>query len=61
MKIITVTERPRTVPASEKVCTEKKLASALASAKLTAREAREWARDLQNARKSLKPLSGKWQ
>ncbi|HZQ17763.1 MAG TPA: hypothetical protein VFA90_03495 [Terriglobales bacterium] len=56
-KVIRVTERPRIVRASEKVCTGKNLASVLASAKLTASEALEWARDLRGARKSLKPPS----
>jgi len=50
----------RIVPDSEKVCTGRDLASALESAKLPAVEAREWARDLRDARKGLKPLSNKW-
>ena len=50
----------RIVPDSEKVCTGKALAAALASVKLPAGEAREWARDLRDARKGLKALSNKW-
>ena len=50
----------RIVPDSEKICTGKDLVSALASAKLSASEAREWAHDLRDARSSLKPLSDKW-
>jgi antitoxin (DNA-binding transcriptional repressor) of toxin-antitoxin stability system len=50
----------RIVPDSEKVCTGKDLAFAVASAKLPTDEAREWARDLRNARTGLKPLHDKW-
>ncbi|HKW16457.1 MAG TPA: hypothetical protein VJO35_03010 [Terriglobales bacterium] len=58
-KVIRVTEAPRIVPASEKFCTGKELASALASAKMPTDEAREWARDLRDARKGLKLPSTK--
>lgn len=51
----------RIVPDNEKVCTGRDLASAMADAKLSPKEAHAWNRDLWVARKQLKPLTDKWQ
>ncbi len=51
----------RLVPDSEKVCTGRDLAEALAKTELTAQEAKAWRRDLQVARKTLKAPRDKWQ
>jgi len=51
----------RLVPDNEKVCTGRELASALNGARLPAQEARAWAKDLRDSRRSLKPVSDKWQ
>ncbi len=51
----------RLVPDSEKVCTGRDLAEALAKTELTAQEAKAWRRDLQAARKTLKAPRDKWQ
>lgn len=48
------------VPESEKVCTGRDLAEALAKVKLSAEEARAWRRDLRAARKMLKPPVDRW-
>ncbi len=50
----------RLVPDSEKVCTGRELAEALAHTDLTETEALAWHRDLQNARKNLKAPADKW-
>ncbi len=50
----------RLVPDSEKVCTGRDLAEALATADLSEAEAAAWYRDLQAARKSLKTPADKW-
>jgi antitoxin (DNA-binding transcriptional repressor) of toxin-antitoxin stability system len=50
----------RIVPDSEKVCTGRDLAVALAGARLSTEEARAWDRDLRSARAGLKPLPDKW-
>jgi antitoxin (DNA-binding transcriptional repressor) of toxin-antitoxin stability system len=50
----------RIVPDGEKVCTGRELAAALATAKLSPAEARDWSRDLRRARKNLKPVADKW-
>ena len=51
----------RLVPDSEKVCTGRDLAEALAKTELTAQEAKAWRRDLRVARKTLKAPRDKWQ
>ncbi|HZR16905.1 MAG TPA: hypothetical protein VFE51_06215 [Verrucomicrobiae bacterium] len=51
----------RLVPDGRKLCTGRDLAEALAKADLPAREAAAWHRDMQTARKTLKPPGGKWQ
>ena len=48
-------------PASDKVCTGRDLAAALAEVELPTEEARSWSNDLRSARKNLKPLPDKWQ
>jgi antitoxin (DNA-binding transcriptional repressor) of toxin-antitoxin stability system len=48
-------------PASDKVCTGRDLAAALAEVELPTEEARSWGNDLRSARKNLKPLPDKWQ
>jgi hypothetical protein len=50
----------RIEPDSEKSCTGRELAEALANAQLTTEEARDWHRDLQAARKTLKTPPDKW-
>jgi antitoxin (DNA-binding transcriptional repressor) of toxin-antitoxin stability system len=50
----------RLVPDSQKVCTGRDLAAAVASAKVSREEADAWRRDLQNARSLLKPVKNKW-
>jgi hypothetical protein len=50
----------RLVPDSEKVCAGRDLAQALLAAELPKDEARAWRRDLQTARKTLKPPGDKW-
>ncbi len=50
----------RLVPDGTKVCTGRKLAEALAGTDLPEDEAAAWYRDLQIARKSLKPPVNKW-
>lgn len=50
----------RLVPDKEKVCTGRDLAAAIARAEIPAEEAREWNRDLRDARGHLKPISDKW-
>ena len=50
----------RLVPDSEKVCTGRDLAEALANTDLTEDEAVAWHRDLQGARKNLKRPPDKW-
>jgi antitoxin (DNA-binding transcriptional repressor) of toxin-antitoxin stability system len=50
----------RLVPDSQKVCTGRDLATAVASAKVSREEADAWRRDLQNARSLLKPVKNKW-
>lgn len=50
----------RLVPDKEKVCTGGDLAAAIARAEIPAEEAREWNRDLRDARAHLTPISDKW-
>ena len=50
----------RLVPDSEKVCTGKDLAVALATAKISKEEARAWNRDLHESRRQLKSPGDKW-
>ena len=47
-------------PDNEKVCVGRGLAEALAKTELPEREAKAWHRDLQAARKALKPPADKW-
>lgn len=51
----------RLCPDGEKVCTGRDLAAALAETGLPEDEAAAWHRDLQAARKTLKPPVDKWQ
>ena len=51
----------RLVPDSEKVCSGRDLAEALAGIELSADEAKGWRRDLVAARKILKTPADKWQ
>lgn len=51
----------RLVPDNEKVCSGRELAEALAGTELTTEDAKVWRRDLQAARKALKPPTDKWQ
>jgi antitoxin (DNA-binding transcriptional repressor) of toxin-antitoxin stability system len=51
----------RIEPASEKRCTGRDLADALARAELSAEEASEWHRDLVAARETFGTLADKWQ
>ena len=51
----------RLVPESEKTCSGRDLAEALAKTELSDEEARTWYRDLKAARKSIKPPTNKWQ
>ena len=50
----------RLVPDSEKVCTGRDLAQAVAGTRLTAEEAAAWHRDLRRGRKTLKSPADKW-
>jgi antitoxin (DNA-binding transcriptional repressor) of toxin-antitoxin stability system len=50
----------RLTPDSEKVCTGRDLAAALAKAGLSKEEAVGWRRDLQTARKNPKAPADKW-
>jgi len=47
----------RLVPDSEKSCSGRELASALAGTRIPSSETRAWSRDLHKARARLKPLS----
>jgi antitoxin (DNA-binding transcriptional repressor) of toxin-antitoxin stability system len=51
----------RLIPDSEKICTGRDLAEALAGAELTKSEAQAWRQDLKAARKHLKAPGDKWQ
>ena len=51
----------RLIPNSEKVCTGRDLAGALAGTDLPVDEAKAWRRDLLTARKTLKNPADKWQ
>ena len=51
----------RIVPDSEKVCTGRELAEALAQVELSPAEARAWHKDVMAARKALKSPEDKWQ
>ena len=51
----------RLSPETEKVCTGRELAEALAKVDLTASEARAWYEDLSVARKKLSPPKDKWE
>ncbi len=48
------------VPDSEKICTGRDLAEALAKTDLSEAEAAVWRRDLRTARKNLKAPTDKW-
>jgi antitoxin (DNA-binding transcriptional repressor) of toxin-antitoxin stability system len=50
----------RLVPDNEKVCTGRDLARLLAGVQLSEKESAAWHRDLQAARKTLKPQVDKW-
>jgi antitoxin (DNA-binding transcriptional repressor) of toxin-antitoxin stability system len=50
----------RLVPGNEKVCGGRELAEILANVELPEDEAKAWRRDLQAARKTLKPPTNKW-
>lgn len=50
----------RIIPDGAKRCTGAELAKALAGVELSEEEARAWHKDLQSARKSLKPAQDKW-
>lgn len=50
----------RIEPDDERRCTGRELASALATVKLPAEEARAWHRDRQHARKTLKTPADRW-
>jgi antitoxin (DNA-binding transcriptional repressor) of toxin-antitoxin stability system len=50
----------RLAPDTEKVCTGRDLADALAYIKLPETEAAAWRRDLKAARKRIKPPADKW-
>jgi prevent-host-death family protein len=50
----------RLIPDGEKVCAGRELAEALEETRLSAEEAAAWQRDLQTARKALKPPTDKW-
>jgi antitoxin (DNA-binding transcriptional repressor) of toxin-antitoxin stability system len=51
----------RLVPDNEKVCLGRDLSEVLAETELSPDEARAWRRDLQTARRNVKPLADKWQ
>jgi antitoxin (DNA-binding transcriptional repressor) of toxin-antitoxin stability system len=48
-------------PAREKVCRGRDLADVLTEASLPPNEARAWRRDLERARKTLKPPTKQWE
>lgn len=50
----------RLVPDGDKVCSGEDLAMAIGGVGLSSQEARDWNRDLTNARNHLKPLPDKW-
>jgi prevent-host-death family protein len=50
----------RLVPAEEKVCTGRDLAEALREVELSPENFRAWRKDLQRARKMLKPPVDRW-
>ena len=50
----------RLVPDSEKVCLARDLAQVLVEARLSNDEARAWRRDVQGARRTLKPPVDRW-
>jgi antitoxin (DNA-binding transcriptional repressor) of toxin-antitoxin stability system len=50
----------RLVPETEKVCTGRELAAALAEVELKPEEFAAWRKDLKKARKTLKPPEDKW-
>lgn len=50
----------RIQPDHEKCCTDRDLAEALAHTDLSAEEARDWRRDLAQARETLKTPADKW-
>ena len=50
----------RLVPDRGKICEGSDLAQALAEVKLSNDEARAWRRDVQAARRTLKPPANKW-
>jgi hypothetical protein len=50
----------RLVPDHEKICLGRDLAGVLAEAELSTEEAGAWRRDLQTARKTMKPPTDKW-
>src|ERR1700690_2857182 len=51
---------PENAPGNAKVCSGRDLAEALAKTNLSKEAARAWRRDLQTARKSLRPPIDKW-
>jgi antitoxin (DNA-binding transcriptional repressor) of toxin-antitoxin stability system len=51
---------PDNEPESVRVCSGRDLARVLAQAELSDKAAKAWHRDLQAARKKLKPPAGKW-
>jgi antitoxin (DNA-binding transcriptional repressor) of toxin-antitoxin stability system len=51
----------RLTPESERVCSGRDLAEALAKTRLPEEEAKTWRRDLEAARKILKVPANKWQ
>jgi prevent-host-death family protein len=50
----------RITPDRQKHCTAKELAEALAEVDLSAEDAKAWYKDLQQARKNLRPAEDKW-
>ena len=50
----------RLIPESEKVCTGRELAEALAHVQLSPTEMLTWSKDLEKSRKSLKTPEDKW-
>jgi antitoxin (DNA-binding transcriptional repressor) of toxin-antitoxin stability system len=50
----------RIVPHGDKTSTGRDIAAAIAGVKLSAEERRAWRRDLESARKALKPVTNKW-
>ena len=51
----------RLVPEEEKSCTGRDLAEVLRRVKLPAKEAVAWNRDIEDARKKLKPPANRWE